>query len=301
MFYLLSYASLPLTIIMGKTGLQIFQAAELAYHQGNIQQAFETYQLAIKKIAKDEIVSATIPSSMIASLPDTMPSETLLMVWRNFVGFFRDNALNFTQGEHGVHQILPLICPYLFFAFDTSPAGYKLLASYRPGTGSKEHPRFRGDRAQLILKAMQIEAGLTMGLLAWDKKERATAAKRYKEALDLAATHNPFDNIALASRGMEQWIATDVQDTKDNLRILMMNDITNAQILQSHGIEGGALRRENIAIPNARVEGDIFSPQHSIQMATDGCASCGKREVKLQRCSKCKKVACTLPALAVFN
>jgi hypothetical protein len=42
---------------------------------------------------------------------------------------------------------------------------------------------------------MQITAGLTLGLLAWDNHNHVMAAKHYKEALDLMATHPPLNQI----------------------------------------------------------------------------------------------------------
>src|SRR6266568_8763408 len=100
------------------------------------------------------------------SLPKFQPSYHLTSLRNSYMAsgtFFHDPAMNHTEESH--------------------PEAYKLLSSFKPGA-QKSHPRL--ERTPRLLKAMQITAGLTLGLLAWDKRDRATAAKRYREALDLA-------------------------------------------------------------------------------------------------------------------
>lgn len=152
----------------------------------------------------------------------------------------------------------------------------------------------------MLLKGLQITAGFTLGLLAWDKKDRATAAKRYKEALDLAATYPPFNSVARSKKHLERWVATEVQTTKDNLDMLIKNDAANAEHLRELGIEGGSLRKEVVELPNLRIEDNgALNPQHSFVTATDACHKCGKRDVKLQRCGGCKKVPYCSPECQV--
>lgn len=141
---------------------------------------------------------------------------------------------------------------------------------------------------------MQITAGMTLGLLAWDKKDRATAAKRYKEALDLAATYEPFNRILPTNKHLLLWVSTDVQQTKDNLNTLMRNDVANAQILKDVvGIDGGHSRKDAVPLGNVRVEGSgVVNIENQVMMASDECLNCGIRGVKLLRCGKCKKAAC---------
>jgi hypothetical protein len=88
---------------------------------------------------------------------------------------------------------------------------------------------------------MQITSGLTLGMLAWDERDRATAAKRYKEALDLAATHPPFTVISPDTVGLERWVYMDTQQSKDNLDLILKNDIVNAQMLGGGAGEGNRL------------------------------------------------------------
>jgi hypothetical protein len=148
---------------------------------------------------------------------------------------------------------------------------------------------------------MQIEAGMTLGLLAWDKKDRATAVKRYQEAIDLAGSHPPFNS--LGGKNLEYWISKDVQEIKDNLQIILMNDTLNATAVREEGGQGGELRKEVVNIPNTRIEanGEVQF-QESVMIASDACAVCHKRAVKLQRCGKCLTVSCkcSLLVLAKF-
>ncbi len=68
----------------------------------------EYYQKAIKKIVKDEKITAQMPIPS-GSLPDnTFPTETLGAAWRNFIGFFKDPAVGKTKGTSlNVFQIPP--------------------------------------------------------------------------------------------------------------------------------------------------------------------------------------------------
>lgn len=251
------------------SGVALFQRAEGFYAQGKIQEAFDLYQKSVKKILKDENVTAKIP----AIVPDDFPQETLGAVWRNFVGFFRDPAMSFTQ--------------------NSDPEAFKLLNSFRP-SATKSHPRLeKTQRGRVLLKGMQITAGLTLGLMAWDNRDRATASKRYKEALELAATHPPFTVLSPGTVGLEKWVYLDLQQTKENLDHLVQNDIKNAQMLGG-GTEGSASERRDILdlpLPQIRIgkSGEVTA-EGSVILATDACANCGKRDVKLMRCSLCKKM-----------
>jgi hypothetical protein len=255
------------------SGLALFHSAEVHYAQGDTQKTFDLYQQAIKKILKDENVTGKLPYPNIPS--DTIPRETLGYVWHNFVGFFRDPAMSFTE--------------------QSDPEAFKLLYSFRPST-TNPRPKFeRTARGKILLKGMQITAGLTLGLMAWDKRDRATAAKRYKEALDLAATHPPFLNIPPDTVGLERWVYGEVEEAKSNLGILVHNDTLNAQMV-GDGADGRAPGRRGVAnlpLPQARLDkSGAVTAETSYTFATDACAKCRKRDVKLLRCSACKKVSC---------
>lgn len=64
----------------------------------NTDKAFEYYQKAIKKIMKNEDVLTPMFPRRPPGTPADMPIETLAMTFRNFCGFFRDPALNYTEG-----------------------------------------------------------------------------------------------------------------------------------------------------------------------------------------------------------
>ncbi|GLB42114.1 putative MYND finger [Lyophyllum shimeji] len=251
------------------SGLSLFQQAELFYYQGRINDAFENYRKSIKKILKDENVLAKVPGADI--IPDDFPQELLGMVWRNFVGFYRDPKMNFTEESH--------------------PEAFRLLNSFRPT--AKPHPRLeRSARGKVLLKGMQITAGLTLGLLAWDKHDRATAAKRYREALDLAETLPAFTSPPPGTRGMEKYVYGDLQDTKTNLGRLILNDTINAELFGAQTSAGQVPGRRDVAdlpVPQVRIDKTgAVTAEPSMAFATTACANCGKRDVKLLRCSSCK-------------
>ncbi|EEB97903.1 hypothetical protein MPER_02682, partial [Moniliophthora perniciosa FA553] len=218
----------------------------------------------------DENLLAALP----AISPDpTFPRETLGAVWRNFLGFFRDSHLHRDKNA------------------------YKLLASYRP-TSNHEFERFRTERQKLYLAGMRITAGLTLGLMAWDAGDRPTSVKRYREAIDLAAKYPQYDDQTKATDPWERYVSQDVQETRDNLSILLTNDEVNARILaEEFGISGaGEHRKEVLGIGQIRREGDERTTfVKNVQVASDKCASCGKRDAKLMKCSACKTATCELP------
>ncbi|KAK0486653.1 hypothetical protein EDD18DRAFT_1360662 [Armillaria luteobubalina] len=254
------------------SGWNLFVQAERFYSQNDVDKTFEYYQKAIKKIVNDENITAQIPIPT-GSLPDnTFPTETLGAAWRNFIGFFKDPAMGKTK--------------------ENSPEAYKLLSSYRPNSNI-EFPRFRTDKAKLYLKGMQITAGLTLGLLAWDGKDRPTAMKRYREALDLAATHPPYCDIAKAREPWDRFVCIDVEAARDNLAMLFNNDHENAQLLKMFGMEGGDTRKEVLdRIGYVRYEADgSVTFEKNVVIASDACAACEKRDMRLQKCSRCKKVS----------
>lgn len=108
----------------------------------------------------------------------------------------------------------------------------------------------------------------------------------------LAATHAPYDSDpALARTGLEKYVAKEVQTARENYATLMKNDVLRASVV---GREGDAGRRERLGVPNLRMEGDgRVVLRDEFDVATDVCAGCGKREVKMKQCNKCYKVLCT--------
>ncbi|KAK0470441.1 uncharacterized protein EV420DRAFT_115373 [Desarmillaria tabescens] len=257
----------------GASGFELFYQAEKYFARGDIDRTFEYYQKSIKKIVRDENITAQMPLPPGVAIPDnTMPTETLGSAWRNFIGFFKDPAMKKNK-------------------VDNSPEAYKLLQSYRPNS-TYEHTRFRSEKEKLYLKGMQITAGLTLGLLAWDSKDRPTAMKRYREALDLAATHPPYEYEANAREPFERFVSIDVKAARNNLALLFENDKENARLLEMFGFEGKDGRKEMLGIGQVRYEADgSITFKRNVVVASDVCATCGKRDVKLQKCGRCKKAS----------
>lgn len=176
---------------------------------------------------------------------------------------------------------------FLTYLLETAPDAYKLVKELRPHS-TKKFSRFTTTEEKLLLKALQLHANFTLGLMAWDKKDRATAAKRYQETLDLAATHPSWNTVDPQSKHLDRWVINCVQQVKKNLSSLVQNDIINSERAQRYG-----LRRDVLPTRNTRL--DVSGGVHieeTFSVATDSCGSCGKREIKVSRCTGCKKVAC---------
>ncbi|KAG6889404.1 hypothetical protein C0992_005326 [Termitomyces sp. T32_za158] len=243
-------------------GYSLFQSAEMHYYQGKTASAFSYYRKSIKKILKNESPTAKMPVPRGMRVPDDMPQELLGMVWRNFVGFFRDPQMNFTE--------------------ENSPEAYKLLNSFRPS--SKGHPRLeQTERGKILLKGMQITAALTLGLLAWDKGDRATAAKRYREGIEVANAHQAFLNLPFGTKGWELYVYQDLQDVKGNLGTIVENDEINAEIVkEASGEEPKRKEVVDLPLPQVRLDktGAVIV-EDTVKFATNACAKCGRRDVKL--------------------
>ena len=112
------------------------------------------------------------------------------------------------------------------------------------------------------------------------------STKSYKEALDLAATHAPFDDPLFPCANLERWIALDVQQTRNNPAKLSPNDITNASVSAATDSSAGNIRREEIAVRATRVKGDgSVNIQDSLLTATDACDNYGERGLDFRRCN----------------
>ncbi|EAU91994.1 hypothetical protein CC1G_05981 [Coprinopsis cinerea okayama7 len=251
------------------SGVQLFMKAEQLYAQNRVDETLEYYAKAIQKIVRNENLLAPLP----ALVPDpTFPKETLGAVWRNFVGFFKDPQMRRTK--------------------ENSPDAYKLLASYRPNS-SHEFERFKSEKEKAYLAGMRITAGLTLGLMHWDAGERPTAVKRYREAIDIASQFPQYNDKTKATTPWERYIANEVQTTRDNLTMLLMNDENVSRVVaEEYGLTGaGDNRKEVLGIGAIRVEGDgRISFVRQVQVASDKCKACGKRDAKLMKCGACKSV-----------
>lgn len=146
---------------------------------------------------------------------------------------------------------------------------------------------------------MQITAGLTLGILAWDKHDRSTAAKRYHESLILASLHPPFSQIPVndSVEFFERWVALDVQVIRENLRALIVHDGMNTTA-RNLSLRKGTLMH----IKNTRIEGMgcVFTSDEML-LATNACKRCMDRTKKLKCCARCKVVLCELYLPSQFS
>ncbi|KAF7347620.1 hypothetical protein MVEN_01518900 [Mycena venus] len=207
------------------SGIALFIDGETKYEAGQLPEAFELYRQAVVQIVNHEDVLQKLPV-----IGEEFPEEILVCVWQNLVGCFRQDGRGFTQEAY--------------------PDGYDLVYSFRPTSSSKAHPQFKGPQGRRVLKAMEITAALTLGLLAHDQHDRSTAAKRYQEGLDVAATHPPFNAVTSGQKHLNKVIAREVQQMRDNLAELVKNDTINAAMV---GSGQGVLRKDVLNTPHTRI------------------------------------------------
>ncbi|KAF9534061.1 hypothetical protein CPB83DRAFT_879926 [Crepidotus variabilis] len=222
------------------SSIALLNQAQVAFHAGDTRGALEWYYKGIKKILNDENVTALAPTVITL---DNYPHELLGLAWSGFLGCFKDSSLGLNE--------------------NTVPEAYKLLKTFRPESNSaqflKWSARFQNsERGRILLKGLQISVGFTLGLMAWNNKDRATAARRYQEALDLAQTHAPFMSFPNTPVGLERCVSRDVKDMQDNLEVLEHNDTIHASLGASLGQSTN--RRDVVEMPDTvrmkRTEGN---------------------------------------------
>ncbi|KAJ6538980.1 hypothetical protein B0H19DRAFT_960856, partial [Mycena capillaripes] len=197
------------------------------------------------------------------------PQELLAAIWQQLSDRFRSKGSGFTQEAY--------------------PDAYDLIYSFRPGSSSRAHPQFKGLQGRRLLKAMEISAAFALATLAWDKGDRSTAAKRYQEGLDIAATHPPFNSVNRGLKHLDRITAQLVQQMRENLAKLIHNDSINASKV---GSGQGALRKEVLNTPHTRIGDDgTIMREDTFVVATDACGGCSKRGVNFKRCGTCMKIA----------
>lgn len=270
------------------TGVSLLQQGLVEFQlRGNPRSALNYYTLCINRIIQHEYPTARLSArattvhTQPSAQDEYIPEQVLGVAWANFLAILKDRSLGISTVEF--------------------PEAGRLLELFKPGKEpqangkSKSKVEFRRfemtDTGKLLLKGMQITAGITLGILAWDSEDRATAAKRYAEAFALAATHPPYNSDpSLARTGLEKYVANEVKTARENYTTLMVNDVVKTSVV---GREGDAGRRERLEVPNLRMEGDgRVVLREEFEVVTDVCAGCRKREVKMKQCSKCHKVFC---------
>ncbi|KAJ7863246.1 hypothetical protein B0H13DRAFT_2282109 [Mycena leptocephala] len=237
------------------SGKDIFIEGETLYEAGRVTEAFEFYRQAIVQILEHEDVLQKFPG-----IPEQFPQEVLASVWQNFLRCFKTDGGGFTQEAY--------------------PVAYDLVYSFRPTSSARTHHQFKGPQGRRLLKAMQISAAFTLGILAWGQGDRSTTAKRYQEALDIAATHPPF-NADHRSGG-----PTDEEEPGDPYQ----GDSNTARML---GSGQGVLRKEVLNAPLTRVGDDgTIMQQDTFVVATDACGriGCNKRGVNFKRCADVRRL-----------
>ncbi|KAJ6590583.1 hypothetical protein DFH09DRAFT_1139749 [Mycena vulgaris] len=249
------------------SGKTLYIEGETHYEAGRIPEAFELYRQAIVQILDHEDVLQTFPG-----IPEQFPQEVIAVTWHSFVGCFRKSGSEFTQEAY--------------------PDAYNLVHSFRPSASPRTHPQFKGAKGQRLLKAMQITGAFALAILAWDKGDRSTTAKRYQEALDVAATHPPFNTVTPGLKHLDKLVASEVQQIKENLAILVEMDSISASKVAGSG--KGGLRKDVLNVAHTRVGDDGgIAHQGTFQIATDACGrdGCSNRGISFKRCSGCKKIA----------
>ncbi|KAJ7484735.1 hypothetical protein FB451DRAFT_1233341 [Mycena latifolia] len=247
-----------------RKAMALYIEGENHYRAGWETQAFDLYHRAIVQILGHEDIHQKL-----SGVPEHFPEETIAVLWQHLMTSFRKSGSVFTQEAY--------------------PDAFKLMLSFRPAS-SREHPQFKGAQGERLLKAMQITTAFTLGLIAWDQGEQAIAAKRYQEALDVAATHAPFNAWSPGLKHLDKHIASEVQQIKHNLGVLMMNDTITANMA---GSAQGGLRKDVVNLPYTRFENGRTTEKDTVVIGTDACGrpECSNRGVSFKRCSACKKTA----------
>ena len=119
--------------------------------------------------------------------------------------------------------------------------------------------------------------------------------KRYQETINFAAAHTPWDRFDPNSEYLDQWASRIVRQVKENYATIVRHDTEKARYVEYFQIQDsgtGSKRRDEIMVPNIRQDASgVNHLETTFEVATDMCAFCQKRGVKLPRC-KCRMVAC---------
>ncbi|KAF8215946.1 hypothetical protein K438DRAFT_1799774 [Mycena galopus ATCC 62051] len=201
------------------SGQALLIEGEIKYEAGQVPEALELYRRAVVQILNHENV---LQKLQFPGLPETLPRSC-----------FKSDDRRFTQ--------------------DAFPDAYDLIYSFR-SSSPKAHRKFTGSQGQRLLKAMQISAGLTLGL------------------------------------HLDKLIAEEVKQIRENLATLIQHDAINATMSGQGALRKEVLNTPHARLG---IAGDI-TPLDTFVVATDACgrSGCSNRGVSYKRCSKCKKVAC---------
>lgn len=123
---------------------------------------------------------------------------------------------------------------------------------------------------------MKISAGLTLGLMAWDRGDRDTATKRYTEVLQLAKTRPAFHFTNHEAQHLDLCVQYDLLEIHKNLAILAETDMTlvesrkrdfmgtqDDKLIMDHVEEGPVESRWNIDAPEGLGHERCASSKHA--------------------------------------
>ncbi|KAF5335961.1 hypothetical protein D9611_006209 [Ephemerocybe angulata] len=187
---------------MDQSGYHFFKFGENMYKGGMVPESMVWYAFALGKMANMEDVLQSVPTADLpVKVPDDMPTESVALVWKTMCEYFRDPSM-----------------PDITAA--TCENANSLLLMFAPGSELKPFQRrfLTTSKGTFLLKCLQVSGGFTLASLAWDRGDRAEAARRYREALELAEGEVVGIFRGREPRpGLEMWIARDIEGMKGRL------------------------------------------------------------------------------------
>ncbi|KAF6752988.1 hypothetical protein DFP72DRAFT_814593 [Ephemerocybe angulata] len=182
---------------MDQSGYHFFKFGENMYKGGMVPESMVWYAFALGKMANMEDVLQSVPTADLpVKVPDDMPTESVALVWKTICEYFRDKP-----------DITAATCE----------SAYSVLLMFAPGNELKPFQRrfLTTSKGTFLLKCLQVSGGFTLASLALDKGDRSEAARRYREALELAEGEVVGVFRGREPRpGLEMWIARDVEGMK---------------------------------------------------------------------------------------
>jgi len=221
----------------------------------------------IKNILRDG--SPTAPLPLAPGSPDNIPREILGAAWWCFNSCFRRRGLRF----------IPESCP----------EAYELLTAFRPGASSELHASLkRTARGKILLQGIQIITGFTFARFAIQSGDKDAAVKWCRDTIDFAATHPPFATPDPNAVGLEKVVQLNMGYLRE-----MLDALTKATNPSANMSDGDSPQRSAVIDPLSLEDfrNGIAPTPSDLDPAMLVCGKCGKRDIKLMRCSLCHKVA----------
>lgn len=194
-----------------------------------------------------------------------MKTDMIWLVWETMTALMTDPRVGVTTSN--------------------APKAHELVAAFKADADAHRAPfEKHGARGLYIYKAMQVSALTTLGLRASYSADRATAAKRYKQAIALAESDPAFAKPG--QDGISRAMYCYAKVCRFNLATVILNDVINSSVLGDKLIG----RKETRVVPQTtRLPAAQSAKAHAeITFTTDVCRGCGKRDVGMNKCSKCR-------------